>query len=78
MAAERRSDASASLKGFSQVYLLLLVFCVSATEYREDAVASFPTLEACDEQSVRYLANQGLYDDQRENLAGVMCRWADK
>ena len=60
------------------MYLLLLVFCVSATEYREDAVARFPTLEACDEQSVRYLANQGLYDDQRENLAGVMCRWADK
>jgi hypothetical protein len=78
MAAERKSDTSDSSKGFAQVYLLLLVFCVSATECHEDDLASFPTFEACDDQAVKYLANQALYDDQGGKLADVLCRWVDK
>jgi hypothetical protein len=60
------------------VYLLLLVFCVSATECHEDDIAIFRTFEACDDQAVKYLADQDLYDDQGGKLAGVICRWIDK
>jgi glutathione S-transferase len=77
MAAEHKSDASASPKGFARVYLLLLVFCLSATACHEDNIASFRTFEACDNQAVKYLAGQDLYDDQGGKLAGLICRWVD-
>jgi ketosteroid isomerase-like protein len=51
---------------------------ISATECHEDDLASFPTFEACDDQAVKYLANQDLYDDQGGKLADVLCRWVDK
>ena len=60
------------------MYLLVLVFCISATECHEDAIASFPTFEACDDQAVRYVVDQDLYNDPRGELVGMICRKGDK